>query len=246
MPTSSLRTSMVLTAALVVLFGVSLQTARAAGAPRPVAKPAWEWSVDERLAKRFDPEAIQARKAQHAAEIESSDRKFRSLGGGLWKSEFETPKGQVVDTVEGTKNPELFLTWELFDHLLDMAFSGDEEQGRWREGIEEKAAALGIGRDLWSRLGKAAAPYLEIRRREERKAMSGGSAQPEVEGFEMNGPAIRWCRARARAIAAARTDFGALAFNRLLYEGVTPGFGVTYVVRPGLAVHLRRLEEGCR
>lgn len=112
--------------------------------------------------------------------------------------------------------------------------------------IERRAVALGFGRDLWKRLEKAAAPYLELQRADERRARAKLSPPRPRVGLEMDSDAILYCRARARAFAAAKSEFGAESFLRLLYIGVTPGLAISYVVKDGLADQLRFIDGGCR
>jgi hypothetical protein len=154
---------------------------------------------------------------------------------------------QNVDTIQGDTNPELFLTFELFDQLLEMGFPPHGmNQRESRRLIEEQAVVLGFGQDLWDRLERAAAPFLKLRRREERLARNGLLPSRPADGTKMSPEALHWCRERARAIAAAKAEFGEESFLRLLYAGVTPGFGITYVFDPGDADRLRYVEGGCR
>jgi hypothetical protein len=208
-------------------------------------KPAWRWTVDERLARRLDPEAMKARAEERAAEIKAFEKRFPAPPQNFFGAEAKNK--QNVDTIRGEKHPELFLTIELFDHLLDMGFpfngTGQQES---RGLVEERAVALGFGRDLWSRLGRAVNPFLKMQRREEQFAQNGTLPSRSAGGSTMSPEALRWCQARARAIAAAETEFGKEPFLRLLYSGVTPGFSITYAVSQGTADRLRYLEGGCQ
>ena len=88
-----------------------------AAAAQPVAgpveagsKPAWRWSVDERLARRFDPESMKARAEKRAAELEDFEKRFPAPSQDLFAT--GTRNEQRVATIQGNKNPELFLTIE--------------------------------------------------------------------------------------------------------------------------------------
>jgi hypothetical protein len=229
--------------ALLVLIGSSAK----AEAPKSsdVQKPAWEWTVNERLAKRFAPQAMEARAAEHEAKDKALLSRFPEAA-----NEFPEVKGtgssqQATDSIDGDKTPELFLSFELFDHLLDMGLtSGADFESRTI--IEERAVALGFGRELWKRLGKAAAPYLELQRENERRARAQRSPSRPVDSLKMDNDAIHYCRARAQALAAAKAEFGVEPLLRLLYLGVTPTFGKSYVVKDGTADRLRFIEGGCR
>ncbi|MFL6232499.1 MAG: hypothetical protein ACJ76N_05140 [Thermoanaerobaculia bacterium] len=208
-------------------------------------KPAWRWSVDERLAKRFDPESMKARAEARAAKLKDFEKRFPAPANDLFAGELKNQ--QNVDTIEGETNPELFLTFELFDQLLVMGFPPHSmNQKESRRLIEERAVALGFGQDLWDRLERAAAPFLKLQRREEQLARNGLLPPRSEDGTKMSPEALHWCRERARAIAAAKVEFGEEPFLRLLYAGVTPGFGVTYVLDPRAADRLRYLEGGCQ
>jgi hypothetical protein len=206
-------------------------------------KPAWRWSVDERLAKRFDPESRKARAEEQAAKLKDFQKRFPVPADDL----FAVKNQQNVDTIEGETNPELFMTFELFDQLLEMGFPPrGMNQQESRRLIEERAVVLGFGQDLWDRLERAAAPYLKLQRREEQLARNGLLPERPADGAKMSPEALLWCRERARAIAAAKAEFGEEPFLRLLYAGVTPGFGITYVFDLGRADLLRYVEGGCQ
>jgi hypothetical protein len=156
----------------------------------------------------------------------------------------DVQEGPPVETIDGRKTPELFLTWELFTDLLDRDLLADGLVGRERrERIEERAAALGFGQDLWPRLKKVAAPFIALRRQAARLPVQSGKV---TGGLQMDADGLRLCRARSRAIAAAKAEFGEEAFLRLLYEAVAPNLQITGMLAPGLAEHLRFLEGGCQ
>ncbi|HEV7507995.1 MAG TPA: hypothetical protein VGS07_24135 [Thermoanaerobaculia bacterium] len=210
-----------------------------------VLKPAWEWTVDERLAQRFSPRAMEARAAEHAAEERTFLTRFPEAAADLFESKDTDSSRQATASIEGKKTPELFLPFELFEHLLSMGLS-PEADPESRKIIEQRAVALGFGHDLWKRLEKAASPYLEIQREDERRARAQVFRSHPTDSFEMDSNATRYCRARARALVAAKSEFGAEPFLRLLYLGITPGLSITYVVKDGLAEHLRFVEGGCQ
>lgn len=229
-------------AALFLLSGGAVNAEN--GKSSDLRKPAWEWTVDERLAKRLDPNAREARAAKQAAKDraflsrfpEATDLPGIKAGGAPL---------QVTESIEGDETPELFLPFELFDHLLDMGLtSGAGLESRTI--IENRAVALGFGRDLWERLERAAAPYLELQRQEERRARAQPSPSRPVNSPKIDDAAIHLCRSRAQALAAAKTEFGEEPFLRLLYLGVTPGLSKGNIVKNGTADRLRFLEGGCR
>lgn len=208
---------------------------------KPVAKPAWKWTLEERLAARFDSDALAAREAEHRAEQERIRERF----GDPLEEELNKMKGPPATTVhiDGSKTPELFLPSELFTLLIVRGFS---QGGNWdiqksRGPIEKRAAALGFGRDLWVRLEKAAAPYLQLLRKT-------GPLKGDRVGYTKRD--IRLCQLRSRALEAAKVEFGEESFLRLLYEAVAPNARPIYILDgPDYRKHaeqLRFMEEGCR
>ena len=224
----------------VLLFSACLLSAPVHGIQQ--GKPAWRWTVEERIAGRFDPEAMKVRAAEQDKERAWAKRVPVADSDPLFSipAASDTPSKM---SIEGKQTPELFLTWELFTSLLNRAFPpGGEFAEPLRRPIEERAVALGFGRDLWPRLEKVAQPLLKLEAEQERLPPSSPK-----DGYEMDARSIRICRARAEAIAAAEAEFGREAFLRLLYEAVAPDVRLDYFgVDSGLADHLRFLEEGCR
>jgi hypothetical protein len=206
--------------------------------PSP-GKAAWRWTLEERIARRFDPEAMKARVAEERAEQRARQKLFPKTKNGPFSAGVED-NGSVMDTLNGGKHPELFFPDELFAHLLNDAFRPDDEyQSGSRLPVEERAAALGFGRDLWPRLEKTAAPLLKLEAERARRRAGPGD-KDEV---------IRLCRVRAQALAAAKSEFGEEAFLRLLYEAVAPGM-TREIIDRGLVVEdvdrMRYIAGGCK
>ncbi|HEX9944271.1 MAG TPA: hypothetical protein VGG03_19850 [Thermoanaerobaculia bacterium] len=210
-------------------------------------KPAWKWTIDERLAARFNPEAIAARAAEQRDAEREARKKFRSGQSARAEEGAQgTEPEPVTDMIDGRKTPELFLPGELFDLLLNHVFP--PEKGRAdlqtsRSFFEERAAALGIGRDLWDRLEDAAAPYLRLLHEDRRHRIAEANASKGEED------GIRICRARAQALEAAEAEFGEETFLRLLYKAVAPHTRKASLLPPDYQRHAEKLrfeEGGCR
>lgn len=236
----------ILTRTLVLLIGLLVGTlevrAQAERGPIGVKKPAWKWTLDERLGKRLNPEEIKRRADARVAE----EAEARKIFGNLPAVKDQDAGSSRTDLIDGKKTPELFLTSELFDALLRDAFPIEGESSPiTRRQLEEKAAALGLGRDFWRRLREISAPYLRLQNEHRRLAMaqhkSAGSQDSEMRGLSTS-----MCKARADAIAAAKAQFGEEPFLRLLYEGLAPNLAIGYVPEQELADQLRAMEEGCR
>ena len=217
-----------------ILFaqGVSAQTTKA----WDDSKPAWKWTLEERLAKRFDPAEVAAR----AALAEKQMRKQLAFPWPLPKEPGETDEALLEsarESINGRDTPELLTPMELFISLIESAYPvGDGVDRRpYRELVEEEAAALGFGADLWPRLRRAASPYLKLRQEDFKIAVAEqlmmGLTPPEV-----------MCRARGDALRAALHEFGDEAFLRLLYEVVAPPIGMPRLTPDGVL----RWEGGCR
>ncbi len=212
----------------VVIAGVVAGRELQGAAQSSEAKPAWRWSVDERVAARFDPALRQKRAAAHGRPSAAAD----PLGG------------TQTDVIHGADTPALFLEWELFDKLVETGFPEyNGARGASRQELMAKAAALGFGADLWTRLERVAAPYLRTRRQDMQQGRLEAQAQTDPAA-SMRNP-IELCRKRSEALAAAKVEFGEEQLLRLLYEVIAPQLNRAYVVHEGLAEELKLIEEGC-
>jgi hypothetical protein len=167
------------------------------------AKPAWRWTLEERLAKRFEPAEIEAR-AEKAATLP----RMASIAG----EPVPDPGTGWRSPIDGSLNPELYTPGELYSSLIEKTYPlpGDGP-AIWREPIEEQAAPLGFGADLWWRLRRASASYLALRLEDFRGAMAQKTAHGTVPGAEL-------CKARAAGLQAAYREFGKDKFLQLLYS----------------------------
>src|ERR1041385_1301564 len=164
---------------------------------RQQAKAAWDWTVDERLAARLETVSPTRGKRIVAAAAGTSQG-----GGG----------GFVTATIDGRKNPELFLPHELFDALLT-GFMADESLRAKQRGLYWPLIPS-LGHDdeqFWSILQSLSSSYLPYR-----FGSRTGSKQDVAEWTAAK------CRERYRALETARTIFGRRDFDRLLYVVVAP------------------------
>lgn len=218
---------MVVLVLLVSLLVAQLSPGIASAAVIHLRKPAWQWTLDERLAARFDPAAQAAREAAHRDVIAHLE-----LGG-------------PADVVDGNEAPELYLPTELFNQLINVAFLDLEFLGpERRHSIERKAAALGFKSDLWPRLETAVSPYLKLRRTP--YSLFGGETALGGKGL-LGQPSrqLSLCHLQAQALSAAKAEFGERAFLRLLYEAVAPTTRLSYTVNSLSRAQARFIEEGC-
>lgn len=211
-------------------------------------KPPWKWSLDERLAARFDPKAMATREAERKAK-ETELLKRWANPVLQEKTRTTEPSSSVQEIIYGSKTPELFLPVELLGTLLERGFPLHEEKERlqqFRPWIEERAAALGFGRDFWPRLEESATSYLKLLHEKDRQ-------QPVVQTQDDGQYKTNLCRARAQVLEAAEAEFGEEPFLRLLYEAVAPSIAIAHFIGGSgspdyqrYAEELRFQEGGCQ
>jgi len=214
-------------------------------AARP--KPAWQWTLDERLAKRFDT----------ASQLDRITPQATEPYGVLSVPEAPVAKpsptaAKLPSIIVGVRNPELLLPWELFDVLVSGAFSPNattRDEERRELAANARVAGLTLPTDFWKTLENAARRQWEM----EHRAIAIGHRIAKATADEA--PAARaeyvrnyegLCEARAEAIARARDAFGTEWFDRFLYLAVAPR---TVQIKPGGVddPHLLRvIDGGCR
>src|SRR3954469_4261991 len=205
-------------------------------------KEPWQLTDDERIAARLDPEKIRQRAASHAATLSRLHPEVVSsmnVGAG----DGQAP-GLIID---GAKNPELFLPFELFGHLLrgvDMKLAATDRQIA-RAILEPKIKAFGFQPDVfWAALGASTNRYFAARDNAPVKHSATAANSPPSGS---NGATIGLCGARLTALNSAREHFGRDTFDRFLYTVVAPTLTVTSrAPGPDEASGLRYLSGGGR
>lgn len=203
----------------------------AAASADATAKKAWNWTLEDRLNRRFDP-------AARAARIVANERALNA-----------THKIEVADVINGS-TPELFLPAELFDFVvrdLEKHLGGGRTMLRdevLREAGFEPSA-------FWQGLQESAARYVAVRQHANELAdyadQSPANAAAAVPDRIAAAAAI--CESRYDALQAVRSRFGAALFDRLLYEHVAPGAFLSYSLTaedPDYETMVRRQAKGCR
>lgn len=218
-----------------VVLLISLPIAAQTVPAESLRKPAWEWTLDERIAKRLDPDAIRAR----------AEASRREMGGN------PSISGELVRfTIDGKRDPELLLPFELFNSIL--VGVDDDPAGRemiqriYRDGIRQ----FGWTEEhFWPTLQKAAREYhrtTEERLALERSARPLPSAERRALGTRTEALNIAACRLRAEALQTVREQLGAEAFDRFLYEKVAPNVGIgSYSPAGDEEWRLRYISRGC-
>lgn len=215
--------------------------------PRDAAKPAWQWTLDERLAKRFDTASQLERMEPKATEPYG----VASIPtGSVAKPSLTAAK--LPSIIVGVRDPELLLPWELFDVLISGAFSEDvATRDEERREIAENArkAGLTLPAGFWDTLSDATKRHWEV----EHRAFAIGRRMQKVSAGEVADLRAQYsqnyaglCQVRAEAIARARAAFGAEWFDRFLYEGVAPRTVQIKAAGVDDPYLLRAIDGGCR
>jgi hypothetical protein len=190
-------------------------------------KPAWDWSLDERLAERFDRGSIHERALAYRparGEILSQAKAVVDDRPGNASPQF----GYLID---GRRNPELFLPHELFDMLLSGLTPDESLRAKQRASYQASLRSLGYDDvAFWNALASVSGEYLTIR-------------------FENSEEAFRQrCHARFEALQSARKLFGPAKFDRVLYTVIAPTAftSATASHDTDFEAELRRNAQGCR
>jgi len=196
----------------------------AAAAQTPEGKRPWAWTTEQRLAARFDSVSIGQRKAAYGAQLPEASRGASDPVAGA--------EQRLEYVIEGRRNPELFLPFELVRGLLDAGFDADMNRralnrALYRDGI----AALGVNEaDFWSLLAtsqeRARRPHLA----------TAVDADTVV------------CRVRVAVLDGMRQRFGRDVFDQFLYVTVAPYTSLsssTTNTHSG-KMELLREEAGCQ
>jgi hypothetical protein len=183
-------------------------------------KRSWEWTLEERLTERHDPSRIRERLAAYE----------RAHAEALRRSPDPDPPpaGHLTYVIDGRRNPELFLSHELFDALMS-GLSADSTLRTKQRGYYGRAIrAFGFDdATLWTQLESVAGPYLVARTSRDSEAI---------------------CPARYDALQAARALFGRERFDEFLYVVIAPSLQTAESASDPdfLMDSLRKAERGCR
>lgn len=182
---------------------------------RAPAKEAWQWTLDERLEERFDPEKNSRRRAEHRERMAVAKAYDQRMNGDrepepeiLTESVSESaPTYSTV--IDGKMNPELFLPHELLEGLVMQLRPDDlspvNVSEDLRAAIERR---FGESELFWARLVAVAGRYVKLE-----------YAEP---GSDVLAQHLEMCRARAEALRLAELQFGEQEFREFLYSDVAP------------------------
>jgi hypothetical protein len=221
----------------IMILGIFIAVAAFAAEAETNAKPAWEWTLEERIAARTD-RALAAKRIQAALAEQVADEGQAKVSAGKYRKE-------PSDVIDGNRNPELFLPTELFESALTLGLVlPDNWQDVWAEGLGRS----GLPSDFWQRLPVIADHYLKDLRHQQDLLERGKGTVADVRARynrQIAGFTPTLCRERAEALAAARAAFGP-ALDRFLYETIAGGRSLTFFDELQDADRLRAEAGGCR
>lgn len=217
-----------------VLFVTALTSADWMSAGPPGQKEPWRWTDEERLAARFAPGSAAIRFGQASARA--------TLAGS----------GAVMDYVEGSTHPALFLRWELFDQLLRRCFASNAGfRTAERAGVASRVDSLRITDETWLAIENASGDYLARLRKQwafleqlDDPHANRARIVSQIEQLQAG-----QCARRLSALDAVTTRLGSDPLDRLLYQGIAPGsftLSSTTDPDPSTAETLLRVARGCK
>jgi hypothetical protein len=197
-------------------------------------KPPWEWTTEERLAARFDPEQIAARRTKALA---------RSGEPGP----VPAPGFAVIN---GARNPELLLPWEVYQHLLSRAFHPLASlQEDFRRQVEARAPEGELPTNFWVRLQVGGGDFLAAagtRRALIAELNRAPTAAREGISMRIDEATRGFCQKRLQGLERARKEFGAEWFDRFLYQAVAPDIGIVWPEHESWPEELKQAEGSCQ
>lgn len=202
---------------MLIIVGVA-QLLLAAPPPASTPKKPWEWSSQERAAARRDP----SKRLERLRSYESNRDNV-------------PPHADVLDA---SRNPELFFSTELFESLVRSGFVMFPDTYRYV--VAERSSDLFRDHADWEQFGVIVREYADVLKQEK------SSADALDTGGVSRANAAK-CAASARALRAARKEFGRERFDRMLYE--TARFKRTFSLDTDLEGVIRRAlerEEQCQ
>lgn len=150
-----------------------------------------------------------------------------------------------LTVIDGATDPEVFVPWELFDHLIATAFAPDPRAREvWRSLYHDRLDDPPA--DLWRRLEQASEPIVNLQelRREVTQRLESAPEDRRARLTAEMPDSLTFCRARAAALQNARRELGAQVLDKLLYQAVA--HFVTMTSREENPAELAWIEGGCR
>jgi len=227
--------------ALAVLAALCAQMSYAEEMQARKVKAPWEWTDEERLAKRFDPADIQER-------FEDAARREDAVTAALP----HLNQDKTMVRIYGDKNPELFLAWEVFRNFIGgPLFSEDPEiRETFRLSVAEQHPDLPLDEEFWLTVESASADFLDHLRKEKAAFAVANELPPEQAKAEIDAYlATRndrdLCRMRTDTLERVRQAVGRVLIDRILYETTAPTMALAHQRSLG-PEHFQFIAGGCR
>jgi len=200
-------------------------------------RPPWEWTLEERIRDRSDP--VKARERVAASKAKESNLGVQSVGDGVRLD---------GDSIDGHRNPELFLPIELFRIFVSGAFVEDRKGREVFRTARAELSSVPLPPDFWSGLEEITLTYMStLNRAQEINREAGAAEGAERRRLQLESETLqaRQCRTLAENLDTARKRFGEKFFDRFLYESLAPTAGMGFQ-RPSTPAELTWLARGCR
>jgi hypothetical protein len=231
---------------VLVVLTIATLTIDAAETREPLrgSKPAWEWTLSERLNSRLNPDEIRRRAEVHRAEMSETSNGDRRAQSNASPEE--------IFVVDGTRNPELFLPYELMNALLRGVGSDAAVRESIRKSYRSRIEQFGWdASEFWSKMDISTAGYAALIDAEaaiqdqlvERQTPSGRERLLAEQAALQRSI----CQRRAAILRAVRLAFDPGEFDRFLYTEIAPYLSVfAEIPKTSAAAELQQREEGCR
>lgn len=201
---------------ILLVTAVFVLTAGASAGPMADKAP-WEWTDEERIAARLNPDLRQARVAAAKARSQAAASRVPH------------------DVIDGHTDPALFFPIQLFESVMKHAFVNPNAGEDYRAWHRRHGVDAGLPGDFWEQIAVVSTDYIDDLRRHHAALKAKDSSARKLGDVT--------CRSRAAAYRELRQRFG-VVFDRFLYETIMPGMTATYVA-PSTPAGLRREAGGC-
>lgn len=224
-----------------------LQGAAVAAQEAPAKRP-WEWTIDERLAARFDVKGKMERRA--LSEKRRAEFRARDLADGIPVEPpalFSNPLILTSDSINGAEHPEMLLPHEIFNTYAFFAYGiGDDEfTASIQEEATNRAIEVGLPPDMVAVIGRESFEFVAMLWREYELGELTHAFNPDPEDWKkLRKLREELCPVRADAIRRLRTIYGT-CFDRFLYDVAARNVSRKYLGDPE-PEELKKIEEGCR
>lgn len=200
-------------------------------------RPAWQWTNAERIAATKS-ERNRSNRVKAAAELDAQ-----------LEGRDTTESSNDGDVIDGSRNPELFFPWELFDKFVERITSSP----LYRQAHQASAYDFLRADSEWQRVLELVTPVMEAQK--ESKAVRDRAVISAARTNEIKDALAashrRQCLAVRDALRLAYAEFGEERVNRFLYESIAPSQSISFAPLPSrggdsAALKERLAQEDCK